>query len=141
MIKWSCNPKITQANRLYWKFFQTCGRTHLQHSSPHDDCGKICSLGSSFLLASGLINVSHSINRIHQSPGEKEKCASLGIILGLLAFILFFYFHFINLFWFLGKLTTSRPWPTPGFVPTPPAEIMFFLGTLFSTELCNRTQM
>ena len=36
-----CNPKITQENRLQWKFFQTCGRTHLQHSSPHDDRGKI----------------------------------------------------------------------------------------------------
>ena len=41
-----------------------------------------------------------------------------------------FYFHLVN-FWFLGKLTTGRPWPTPwptpwprpwptrGFVPTP----------------------
>ena len=84
----SCNPKITQENRLQWKFFQTCGRTHLQHSSPHDDHGKICSLGTASLLASGLINVSYSANRTHQSPREKDKCASLGIMLGFLAFIL-----------------------------------------------------
>ena len=38
-----------------------------------------------------------------------------------------FYFHLVNLFCFLGKVTTGRPWPTPwprpwptpGFVPTP----------------------
>ena len=58
VINLSCNPKITQENRLQWIFFQTCGRTHLQHSSLHDDRGKICSLGTSSLLASGLINVS-----------------------------------------------------------------------------------
>ena len=55
-------------------------------------------------------------------PREKEKCASLDIMLGFHAFILVFYFHLVNLFWFLGKLTTGRPWPTPwptpGFVPT-----------------------
>ena len=31
VINLSCNPKITQENRLYCKF---CGRTHLGHSSP-----------------------------------------------------------------------------------------------------------
>ena len=87
VIKWSCNPKITYTQ----EFFQTCGRTQLRHSSPPDHCGKICSLGTSFLLASGLINVSHSVNRTHQSPGEKENCASMGIMLGLHAFILFFF--------------------------------------------------
>ena len=97
----SCNPKITQENRLYWNFFQICGRTHLRHSSPHDDCGKIkSSLGTLFLLASGLINVSHSVNRTHQSPREKDKCASLGIILGFHAFILVFYFRLVNFFGF-----------------------------------------
>ena len=89
VINLSCNPKITQENRLQWKFFQTCGRTHLQHSSPHDDLGKICSLGTSSLLASGLINVSYSADRTHQSPREKDKCASLGIMLGFPAFIFF----------------------------------------------------
>ena len=108
MINLSCNPKITQENRL-----QSCGRTHLQHSSLHDDRGKICSLGTSSLLASGLINVSYSANRTHQSPREEEKCAPLGIMLGFHAFILVFYFHLVNLFCFLGKLTTGRPWPTP----------------------------
>ena len=34
VISLSCNPKITQENRLHWKFLQTCGRTHLRHSSP-----------------------------------------------------------------------------------------------------------
>ena len=34
VINLSCNPKITQKNRLYWKFLQTCGQTHLRHSSP-----------------------------------------------------------------------------------------------------------
>ena len=34
VINLSCNSKITQENRLYWKFLQTCGRTHLGHSSP-----------------------------------------------------------------------------------------------------------
>ena len=119
VINLSCNPKITQENRLQWKFFQTCGRTHLQHSSPHDDRGKLCSLGTSSLLASGLINVSYSANRTHQSPREKEKCASLGIMLGFHAFILVFYFHLVNLFCFLGKLTTGRPWPTPWPTPWP----------------------
>ena len=113
MINLSCDPKISQENRLQWIFFQTCGRTHLQHSSLHDDRGKICSLGTSSLLASGLINVSYSANRTHQSPREKEKCAPLGTMLGFHAFILVFYFHLVNLFCFLGKLTTSRPWPTP----------------------------
>ena len=111
VINLSCNPKITQENRLQWKFFQTCGRTHLLQSSPHDDRGKICSLGTSSLLASGLINVSYSANRTHQLPREKEKCASLGIMLGFPAFILVFYFHLVNLFCFLGKLTTGRPLP------------------------------
>ena len=119
VINLSCNPKITQENRL-----QSCGRTHLQHSSLHDDRGKICSLGTSSLLASGLINVSNSANRTHQSPREEEKCAPLGIMLGFHAFILVFYFHLVNLFCFLGKLTTGSHglphglWPTPGFVPT-----------------------
>ena len=36
VINLSYNPKITQENRLYWKFFSTCRRTHLWHSSPHD---------------------------------------------------------------------------------------------------------
>ena len=64
-----------------------------------DYCGKICALGTSFVLASGLINISHSVNQTHQSPSEKEKCASLGIILGFHAFILVFYFDLVN---FLG---------------------------------------
>ena len=34
VINLSCNPNITQKNRLHWKFLQTCGRTHLRHSSP-----------------------------------------------------------------------------------------------------------
>ena len=35
VINLSCNSRITQENRLYWKFLQkACGRTHLQHSSP-----------------------------------------------------------------------------------------------------------
>ena len=29
VINLSCNPNITQENRLYWKFLQTCGQTHL----------------------------------------------------------------------------------------------------------------
>ena len=58
------------------------------------DFGKICSLGTSFLLGSGFINVSHSVKQTHQSPREKEKCASLGIILGFHAFILVFLFPF-----------------------------------------------
>ena len=29
VINLSCNPKITQENRLYWKFLQTCDWTHL----------------------------------------------------------------------------------------------------------------
>ena len=91
VINLSCNPKITQENRLQWIFFQTCGRTHLQHSSLHDDRGKICSLGTSSLLASGLINVSYSANRTHQSPREEEKCASLGIMLGFHAFFFWFF--------------------------------------------------
>ena len=103
--------KDYSGNRLQWKFLQTCGRTHLQHSSPHDDRGKFCSLGTSSLLASGLINVSYSANRTHQSPREKDKCASLRIMLGFPAFILVFYFHSVNLFCFLGKLTTGRPLP------------------------------
>jgi len=56
----------------------------------HDDCGKICSLGTSFLLASGHINVSHSGNQTDKSPHENEKFASLGIIFGFHAFILVF---------------------------------------------------
>ena len=90
VINLSCNPKITQ-DRLQWIFFQTCGRTHLQHSSLHDDRGKICSLDTSSLLASGLINVSYSANRTHQSPREEEKRAPLGIMLRFHAFILFFF--------------------------------------------------
>ena len=58
------------------------------------------SYSASFLLASGRINVSHSVNQTHQSPREKEKCASLGIILGFHAFILVFYFHLVNFFGF-----------------------------------------
>ena len=65
----------------------------------HDYRGKICGLGTSFVLASGLMNVSHSVNQTHQSPRKKEKCASLGIILGFHAFILVFYFDLVN---FLG---------------------------------------
>ena len=34
VINLSWNQKITQENRLYWKFLQTCGRTHLRHTSP-----------------------------------------------------------------------------------------------------------
>ena len=118
VINLSCNPKITQENRLQWKFFQTCGRTHLQHSSPHDDRGKICSLGTSSLLASGLINVSYSANRTHQSPREKDKMCIPGHHVRV-SCVNFFYFHLVNLYCFLGKLTTGTPWPTPGFVPTP----------------------
>ena len=84
----------------------------------HDYCGKICGHGTSFVLASGLINISHSVKQTHQSPREKEKCASLGIILGFHAFILVFYFHLVN-FWFLGNLTTGRPRPTPWPTPRP----------------------
>ena len=70
------------------------------------------------------MSVSHSVNQTHRSPREKEKCASLGIILGFHAFILVFYFHLVIflLLLFFGKLTTGRPWPTPWptprFVPT-----------------------
>ena len=63
-------------------------------SRVHDYCGKICGLGTSFVLAGGLINISHSVKQTHQSPREKEKCASLGIILGFHAFILVFLFPF-----------------------------------------------
>ena len=44
-----------------------------------------------------------------ESLGESR--ASLDIILGFHAFILVFYFHLVT-FWVLGKLPTSRPWPT-----------------------------
>ena len=58
------------------------------------------------------MSVSHSINRTHQLPQEKDKCASLGIILGFHAFILVFISIWL-IFLFLGKLTSGRPWPTP----------------------------
>ena len=111
----------------------------------HDCCGKICGLCTSFVLASGLINISHSVKQTHQSPREKEKCASLGIILGFHAFILVFYFHLVN-FWFLGKLNTGRPWPTPWPTPWPrPWPTPGFVPTLFlvfspiqSVEWCER---
>ena len=65
----------------------------------HDDCGKICSLGTSFLLASGHIHVCHSVNQTDQSPRGKEKCASMDIILGFHAFVLV-YCHLVNVFGF-----------------------------------------
>ena len=34
VINLSCNRKLTQENRLYWKFLQLCGRIHLRHPSP-----------------------------------------------------------------------------------------------------------
>ena len=77
----------------------------------HDDCRKICSLCTLFLLASGHINVSHSINQTDQLSREKEKCASLDIILMFHAVYFGFYCHLVNFFCFLRKLTTGRPWP------------------------------
>ena len=104
----------------------------------HDYCGKICGLGTSFVLASGLINISHSVNQTHQSPRGKEKCASLGIILRFHAFILVFYFHLVNFFWFLGKLTTGRPWPTPWPTPWPrPWPTPGFFPTRFNQRKTN----
>ena len=129
VINLSFNPKITQENSLHWKFLQTCGRTHLRHSSPWQwvasvasvpvrglifrsarsgtlatqaNCGKICSLGSSFLLASGLINVSHAFSQSNppvatwkreiRIPGHHSRvsCVYFG----------FFYFHLVNCFGF-----------------------------------------
>ena len=52
-----------------------------------------------------------------------------------------FYFHLVNLFCFLGKLTTGRPWPTPwprpwptpGFVPTP------YMGQFYEISIVYHT--
>ena len=83
----------------------------------HDDCGKIYSLGTSFLLASGHINVSHAVNQTNQSPREKERSASLGIILGFHAFILVFTAIWL-IFWFLRK-AMAYPMAYPRFCPYP----------------------
>ena len=122
VINLSCNPKITQKNRLYWKFLQTCGRTRL--SSPWllwED------LWSRYFIRP--CQRSHQYQSFSQSnpliatwkrgmciPGHhiRVSCVYFGF---LFPFGYFLVFSEVNHRW-PWRTPWPRPWPTPGFVPT-----------------------